>query len=1175
MVVAGRICADRDRVGRWGERRGDGVGAARTGLLALYERFIGGTTWRDIWAFAWRTGIATAAVSAWWIVPLLVQSRFGVDFLRFTEQPGTIWSTTGLPESLRLMGYWISYLGVGYGGELRPYFGGGAVMLFALPVVIAGLLVPALALTGFAWSRKHRYGAFALGLVIVGLIAMTVGFPEGTPLRKASNFTYNHFFPVQFLRTTYKAGPLVALGVALLAGLAAMHVRALSFAAVGLALVACWPLVSGRALDAQLLWDDVPAAWRDAADHVDENAGDGRAVVLPGQLYAYYDWGGTIDPILPAIADKPVATRNSVGFADLHAVDMLWTVDALVEQRRALPGQLEPLLDLLGARTVLAGADDDRTRSGAAPAAEAADMLDELGPPDQQWGEARARPRAAGTLGEARPLPEVRAWDRPDAPGLLRVEPAEPRVVVDGSAEGVAALAAMGGVLSGLAYAGDLAPAQIARAPEVVITDSNRRRVLVPSRMAQNAGPVLAASEEPSVDAAVLNPFPDRGADGQTVAVYDGIESVTAPSSPGFPQFPERRPFAAIDGETETHWQADRALTQDRHTLEITFTEPTDIPTLKLLPYNDRRATVTAVEVNGRRFDVEPGWNTLAPDLRDVRTLSVRIADVRKPDGPTAGAGGIRELVLPGVEAREALRPPTLAERALPSDTRAGLTYLFQRTTGDDPFRRTHERGSAGAALVRDRLDGETGITRVFSPPAARSWTVDGWVSTAGADRVLDAFAGVETSFDSSGPFESRPAYRASSAFDGTAQPWIAPWLDGRTAWLSWTTEIPTTLTTLMLQPTPGVRRPTLVRLNDSPPVAVAADGRVRLPQPIRGREFRLTVLRAAFPPGTPGAKRQRRAVGIAEVSGPGVPTVEIPRTGDLDDRCFAAGKIGDQVAQWRLTGSIENLDAGRPLRVVGCEPISLPAGETRLELDAGEPVPYLVRLRSAGEVPVPASPGRVVDAGSADRSGGRTGIRLDLQAPARLVLAESYNRGRRATCDGQDLGEPEVGAAFGTAWRVPETCRNVTISFAPNRLVTAGYAVSAVVALVLLALLIVKRPPPRTDDPPLAGGEGETHAGRTRRADRGARRARARLRVRGPRHAALLRRRLPRAVARHRRPPVGPGRRRHTRHRRPDPHADHPARGPRRLQPRVRDRPHRRPLGRGRGAHPVHPRAQ
>ncbi len=50
---------------------------------------------------------------------------------------------------------------------------------------------------------------------------MSVGFPEGSPLRRAATFAYNHFSPVQFLRTTYKAGPLVALGLACLGGGAA------------------------------------------------------------------------------------------------------------------------------------------------------------------------------------------------------------------------------------------------------------------------------------------------------------------------------------------------------------------------------------------------------------------------------------------------------------------------------------------------------------------------------------------------------------------------------------------------------------------------------------------------------------------------------------------------------------------------------------------------------------------------------------------------------------------------------------------------------------------------------------------------------------------------------------------------------------------------------------------
>ncbi len=262
---------------------------------------------------------------------------------------------------------------------------------------------------------------------------------------------------------------------------------------------------------------------------MDANAGDGRAVVLPGQLYAYYRWGGTIDPILPTLADKPVATRNAVGYSDLHATDLLWTLDALVQQRRAVPGQLDPLLDLLGARVVVAGADDDRSRSGAAPAAEAADVLDQLGEPDATWGEPRGRARApSGTLGEPRARRPCARGTGPPRRASSESSPSGPRWSWTARRKGSRRWPRFEDASAGrspvarLAYAADVAPATIAAAPEVVITDSNRRRVLVPSRLAQNAGPVLAASEEPSVDAAVLNPFPDRGA-----AAADSARSTT------------------------------------------------------------------------------------------------------------------------------------------------------------------------------------------------------------------------------------------------------------------------------------------------------------------------------------------------------------------------------------------------------------------------------------------------------------------------------------------------------------------------------------------------------------------------------------------------------------------------------------------------------------------------
>ena len=131
-----------------------------------------------------------------------------------------------------------------------------------------------------------------------------------------------------------------------------------------------------------------------------------------------------------------------------------------------------------------------------------------------------------------------------------------------------------------------------------------------------------------------------------------------------------------------------------------------------------------------------------------------------------------------------------LAERALAGRdlSRTGLTYLFERTTGDDPFRRDPRRGTAGAVLVRDRQDGERGLERAIAPPAARAWRADGWGTVdPRAPRRRDRRAGGRArrhAFESSGRFEGRPGFRASSAFDSTPRPWIGSWLDGRTAWL-------------------------------------------------------------------------------------------------------------------------------------------------------------------------------------------------------------------------------------------------------------------------------------------------------------------------------------------------------------------------------------------------------
>ena len=248
-------------------------------VLLVYEPLLGHVRWRDSLSFFLRAFVLAIAASLWWILPLLVHVKFGIDFLQFTEQPRTIWATNSSTESLRLMGYWTSYIGVSFYGQARPYFSDGSTLLFSIPVVAASLLLPAIACASFAWTRRVRYAPFFLALVLVGVVIMIAGFPNGTPLRHAMEWIYTNIFVLRFMRTVNKAAPLVALGVGGLLGLAMQQAwarlrsirfgvarRALAVALpAGLAaliVAASWPLFTGEAIDRQITWNEIPGAWR-------------------------------------------------------------------------------------------------------------------------------------------------------------------------------------------------------------------------------------------------------------------------------------------------------------------------------------------------------------------------------------------------------------------------------------------------------------------------------------------------------------------------------------------------------------------------------------------------------------------------------------------------------------------------------------------------------------------------------------------------------------------------------------------------------------------------------------------------------------------------------------------------------------------------------------------------
>jgi arabinofuranan 3-O-arabinosyltransferase len=1078
-------------------------------LLMVYEPALGHARWRGAGAFLLRAILLSTLASLWWISALLVHVRYGIDFLQYTEQPRTIWGTNAISESLRLMGYWTSYLGAGYPRTAFSYFSDGSTLLFNVPVVAASLILPALAVLSFVWTRRWRYGPFFVLLVVVGATVMTAGFPNGTPLRSTMDWIYYHVFVTRFLRTVDKAAPLVALGLACLLGLGArlawsrlraielgrLRRPALIIAPVALGaliVLAALPIFQGKALDSQVTWKRIPAPWLQAGKALDRQLPpNSRAIVLPGQIFAYYKWGGTVDAILPRLTKRPVAVRYETPYSDLHADDLLLTLDSLVQQNRMYPGQLRPLLGLIGAGAVVSATDDDLSRSGAVDPAIAALGLSTQGlGAAHNLGPSAPVPPAVGDIDPTRLLPEVRQYNVPPGRGIVHVDQGA-MTVVDGSAKGLAQLAAFNALpaRAPIFYAGDMHAGAIAKAAasgaNVVISDSNRRQYILAQYTQQNIGPVLRTADSVARNEAQIDPFPNAGSDAQTVSILRGATYITAPHEYGFNEFPETAPIAAFDGKLDTTW-----VPNSYRWIEIGFTQPRDVPYIDVYPLSGPAATVTALEINGKTTPVGRGWNRIRLDAHRIRSLRIRIAHVLQP-ASHGGPGGLREVRIPGVHVSQVLRSPLVAAKALAGHdlSHASLTFLFSRTTGDDPLRRDRyvdEPRQSQRADLSDRQDPETLIQRVVFAPGARSYAVDARVMPAAdvSDSVLDQLVGLGggASFTSSSRFHNQARFRASSAFDGNPDTaWVGLWIRPYVPlpWIAWRTSQPLTVTHLRITPARlPIRHPTLVQVSwpggSSPALRVGPDGTVVLPTPARASSFRLTILGADFPPGLTSRQRATRGVGIGSLSVPGLRPIAVPRQGPLHGACGSVRvAVAGHEVPLRVSGTVAQLDAGQPLVAQSCAgQVAMPGGIQYISALPGSFSVDLLRLGSAAPVPVAAPPsdGQVIDPGTIGRYSVE-GVRVALQRPTWLVLGESFDTGWKATCDGRSLGAPQVIDGYANGWLAPASCRSVAFLFAPQQSVNRSYVISAVIVALLALLLVFVRPPrgrPASALPPL-----------------------------------------------------------------------------------------------------------
>ena len=672
--------------------------------------------------------------------------------------------------------------------------------------------------------------------------------------------------------------------------------------AAALVALAAWPLVSGRAPERQLAFD-VPPYWRGRARDLDRPPDEQRALVLPGQLFAYYRLGRDDRPD-PArrSRDHPVATRRIVPFADLRATELQWARRRPDQPgARCCPASSRRCSTCMGVGDLVVAADGDRSRSGEAPVGRRRAAA-------RRWAARLAYGHAPGARARRPP-----AADRSPAPRRARAAAhrgADRRDRARAAARAVDRRRRRRGRRDAAwrpsarstraarcaTRPTSTRPATCARPPAAggafVITRHQPPpgvRRLAPARRARAVARRRPAASESTARCSTRSAA-RPGA--QTVArPARRRERDASPFSPQITQFPEHRPFAALDGDPATAWLADRALATaapppDGHLRRRRATSPRRRPAALLRQPRGRAARSRSAAAGSPSV---AGWNRLRGAAAHVGSLTVRTdegdaaprhAHRRRRRHPRAAhprRARDRGAAPAGVDRDGAARRATLRADA--------LTYLLERTTADVPRTPGRYAGERGRGRLRDAQDPEPAAAPRDRPAgrAALARSTAGRASTRAPRPVLDRLAvagprpgrgaGVDLVLALRGPAAPPRLGRvrrhpAAARGSGSGSP------GGRRGWRGTPRRRPRSAAFVLVPPAVRVRRPTRVRPDrrrpPGPALAVGPDGAVGLPRPVRGARFRLDVLDARFPPGTPARDRQRRAVGIGEIRGAG-----------------------------------------------------------------------------------------------------------------------------------------------------------------------------------------------------------------------------------------------------------------------------------------------------------------
>ena len=950
-------------------------------------------SWRDVGAgraiaTALKIGALTSLLSVWWVMGLAVQGSYGIPILRYTETIETVARTSLASEVLRGLGYWFFY----GNDKLGPWIEPGIDYTQRVWLIGVGFAIPVVALVGAAFVRwRHR--GYAICLVVVGTVIAVGAHPydEPSPLGGAFKALASTSTVGLALRSTPRAVPLVALGMALLLGaaLAALARRipvagaVAAVAAAALVLAGLPSMFTGDLAvgDGIKRPESIPSYWREAADHLDASGSATRVLELPGADFASYRWGNTIDPITPYLMDRPYVARELIPYGTPGTADLLNAFDRRLQEGVFEPSSLAPIARLMRAGDVVLRNDLLHERYRTPRPRVLADLLsprpEGIGDP-AGFGPASAT-RAAGPvprvdeheLGVAPSIDDpaaVEAYPVRDVPAIVRAAPSRGGMLVAGDGEGLVDLAAAGLLEGGapIRYAASLDDDEwdeaLSTSDTLVLTDTNRRRARRWGTVRENTGYTEPANHVPLRDDptdARLDLFPTQTAADQTVAEQRGVDLVRA-TRYGNPvsYTAEDRPANALDGDDTTAWRVGAFADVQGERLRVDLASPVVASSLTLVQplTGPRNRFITSARL---RFDGgDPLDVVLLPssqtaegqaidfERRRFESVEVEIRGTntgRLPKYDGQSGVGLAELRIDGVEVDEVVRLPTsLLERAGDRAAAHPLAVVLtrQRSNPADPA----------------RADEEPTMKRTFSLPAARPFTIAGSARLAATmpDHEIDRLLGAtEVVARSDARLPGDLDARASAAIDGDpATAWSPGLLDQTGHWLEVETSTSIEAVGLALQVVADGYHsvPTRLRVEadgadpqfvELPPIAddpgrrrgTTVDVPVTFP-PLSGRVFRVTIeeVRPVVTPDFFSGAPLELPVAIAELGIPGVLQPAAAPGVALDLPCRDdLVTIDGRPLPVRLTGDVRTATARQGLAIEAC------GVSTALDLGAGD----------------------------------------------------------------------------------------------------------------------------------------------------------------------------------------------------------------------------------------------